>query len=140
MTELKVYGSIDSSMPRFADETISGGVIEYAISSDGETVAFIAEGDLFVMRNHDDIKRAVRLTSHAAAESNPIFTNDDKAMMFVSERDGNREVYKIEIGDEQEFYLQQDVQPVRITETAADESSLALSPDGKTMAWVEGLG
>ena len=140
MTELKVYGSIDSSMPRFADETISGGVNEYAISSDGETVAFIAEGDLFVMRNHDDIKRAVRLTSHAAAESNPIFTNDDKALMFVSERDGNREVYKIEIGDEQEFYLQQDVQPVRITETAADESSLALSPDGKTMAWVEGLG
>ncbi|MFT7517297.1 MAG: tricorn protease [Myxococcota bacterium] len=140
LSELKVYGSIDSSMPRYVDKTISGGVNAYTISSDGETVAFISAGDLFVMRNHEDIKRALRLTSNAAAESNPIFTNEDKTLLFISERNGNAEVYKISIGDDQEFYNMHAVEAVRVTETAADESSLSLSPDGKSMAWIEGLG
>ena len=138
--ELKVYGSIDGSAPRFVDETVDGSVDEYVISDDGEAVAFISAGDLFVMRNHDDIKRALRLTTHAAAESNPVFVDDDKSIIYLSERDGNAEVYKISIDDEQNFYSLREITEQRITETQVDESSLALSPDKETMAWVAGRG
>ncbi|MDP6963088.1 MAG: hypothetical protein QGF46_02865, partial [Planctomycetota bacterium] len=72
LSEQKVYGSIDGSMPPIVDFTVDGGVDEYVVSGDGESIAFIAKGDLFVMRNHADIKRATRLTKHAAAEGNPV--------------------------------------------------------------------
>lgn len=139
-TELKVYGGLDPVLPRYRDINVSGGVEEYAISKNGESIAFVCEGDIFLMRNHNDIKRAQRLTSSAALDSNPVFLHDDKTLLFLSERDGNSEIYRIVLGEGERFYTKRDFVPERMTETEEDEKSLTLSPDGKQLAWVRGLG
>ncbi len=145
--QVEVRGSFDPSTPEAEEVTVSGGAGELALSKDGDSIAFVADGDLFVMRKHDKIHRAVRVTTDPAPDGNPVWVEDGKALLFVSERDGNGEVYRVrprtggEDGEEPPAFYKAvffDIQ--RITETPLDEHDLSLSPDGKTLAWIEGRG
>ncbi|MGB0952292.1 MAG: S41 family peptidase [Planctomycetota bacterium] len=175
-SDLPVYGSIDPSDPPVRDRTVTSGASGVAVSPDGESIAFVAAGDVYVMRKHDEIERCVRVTTHPAPDYAPVWTEDGNALLFVSERDGNGEFYlarvpgtepeevEVEAGDtpaesgeaeeaaeaeeaEEEdeaealpFYRSRSFELTRLTETELDESQPSLSPDGKTLAWVVGLG
>jgi tricorn protease len=139
--ELRVYGGSDPSIPNEVDVTVSDGASELALSPDGETIAFVARGDIYTLRKHDKIQRASRVTSHPAGDSNPVWTEDGKALLFVSERDGNAEVYRVRTSTEDTpFYKERDFSLERITETEHDEYGLRVSPDGKRLAWTQGNG
>jgi Tol biopolymer transport system component len=171
--ELPVYGSIDPSDPPVRDRTVSSGASELAVSPDGESIAFVSAGDVYVMRKHEDIHRCVRITTHPAPDYSPVWLEDGEELLFVSERDGNAEFYLAEVpggekdqaegkeeeadgaaaaeatGDDAEdaeeeeqipFYMSRHFEIERLTDTPLDESSPALSPDGKTLAWIVGLG
>ncbi|MCP4860872.1 MAG: hypothetical protein GY902_06455 [Planctomycetes bacterium] len=166
ITPIPVYGSIDPSDPPVHTRTVSSGASQVAVSPDGESIAFVSAGDIYVLRKHDDIRRCVRVTTDPAPDYNPIWTEDGNALMFISERDGNGEVYRVrtagtpapkaeeedakkdkggkkeESNKEEEeeveitpFWLARDFDVERITQTAADESGLQLSPDGESLAW-----
>ncbi|MFK5955014.1 MAG: S41 family peptidase [Planctomycetota bacterium] len=170
---LPVFGSIDPSDPVVHDRTVTGGASGLAVSPDGESIAFVAAGDVYVMRKHEDIKRCVRVTTHPAPDYAPLWMEDGKALLFISERDGNAEFYLARVpgtedGEEGDtaqesesaaaadskdaevleaaheepipFYMSREFDIERLTNTAADESQPGLSPDGKTLAWVVGLG
>ncbi len=138
---LRVFGGVDSSIPNQATVTVSGGASELAVSPDGETIAFVARGDLYALRKHDKIERAARVTSAAAIDGNPVWVEDGKALLFVSERHGNGEIYKVTTSDEDTpFYLERNFVETRLTNTDENESAVSLSPDGKTLAWVQGNG
>ncbi len=135
------YGALDTGEPRFKNRVVSGSVRDFAVSPDGETIAFVTGGDLYAMRKHDKIKRAVRITSHPAPDSNPIWVEDGKALLFLSERDGNGEFYRVRpIVEDEKFYKARDWKLERVSETPFDESSASLSPDGEHLAWVQGAG
>lgn len=136
---LSVYGGSDPSVPEEIDVTVSSGASQLALSPDGETIAFVARGDIYALRKHDKIRRAARITSHPAGDSNPVWTEDGKALLFVSERDGNAEVYRVRTSNEETpFYKERDFQLERVTETDVDEYGLGISPDGKRLAWSQG--
>lgn len=162
---VKVYGSVDTSDLAAETRTQDSGVEEFAVSPDGKSIAFTADGDIYVMRRHEDIRRCVRVTTHPAPEYAPVWVEDGNALLFISEREGNGEVYRVrtagtpapkpeaekeEKSDEEEkpeeeleitpFWLARDFEVERLTTTAEDESALGLSPDGKTLAWVVGNG
>jgi tricorn protease len=140
-SKLTVRGGSDPSTPPFMDVTVSSGASELAQSPDGETIVFSARGDLYALRKHDDIERAARITHHAAADSNPVWVEDGKALLFISERDGNAEIYKVQPTDsEAPFYQARDFKLTRLTQTDYDESQLDLAPNGKRLAWVQGNG
>jgi tricorn protease len=140
-TKLTPRGGSDPSIPEQIDVTVSGGASELALSPDGETIVFSARGDLYALRKHDKIERAARLTQNAADDSNPVWVEKGKALLFLSERDGNAEIYKIQVTDEEvPFYQARDFKLTRLTQTDYDESQLDLSPDGKRLAWVQGNG
>jgi len=164
---LPVFGSIDPSDPLVHDKTVSGGASGITLSPDGESIAFVSAGDVYVMRKHEDIKRCVRVTTHPAPDYSPVWLDGGEELLFVSERDGNAEFYIAEVpdgddadnekesggedadDDEDEakddaettpFYMTRTFEIERLTQTDLDESSPALSPDGETLAWIVGLG
>jgi C-terminal processing protease CtpA/Prc/Tol biopolymer transport system component len=94
-TDLPVYGSVDLSTPKVHTRTVSSGASQLAVSPDGESIAFVAAGDVYVLRKHEDIERCVRVTSDPAPDYSPIWTEDGNALLFISERDGNGEIYRV---------------------------------------------
>jgi len=139
--ELPVFGSYDPSIPEQTNKTVSSGVEDFSVSPDGESIAFVSQGDVFVMRNHKKIRRCVRVTTNPAPDSNPVWVDEGKALLFVSERDGNSEVYRVSTSDEEiPFYQERVFELERLTMTPMDEHGLDVSPDGQILAWIRGAG
>lgn len=159
---LDVRGSFDPSKPRFHERTVDRGASQIAVSPDGDAIAFVAAGDVYVMRHSEDIQRSVRVTTDPAPDSNPVWVEDGEALLFVSERDGNGEIYRVRPSDNVEinvedgtteeadakeeeeesekipFYLAHEFHFERLTNTAHDEAMLSLSPTGELLAWSVG--
>ncbi|HJM40344.1 MAG TPA: S41 family peptidase [Planctomycetota bacterium] len=139
--EFPVYGSFDPSIPEQGEVTISEGASDLAVSPDGESIAFVSRGDVFVLRKHDDIERCARITTHPAPDYSPVWVEEGKALLFVSEREGNAELYRTRpINEDTPFYQSRRFELERLTETDFDEASPALSPNGEFLAWIQGAG
>lgn len=64
-----------------------------AISPDGSTIAFAYKGDLYCVPANGGEAR--QLTTHAAYDSQPIWSPDGKKIAFTSNREGSQDVYVI---------------------------------------------
>ncbi len=64
-----------------------------AISPDGSTIAFAYKGDLYCVPAQGGEAR--QLTTHAAYDSQPIWSPDGKKIAFTSTREGSMDVYVI---------------------------------------------
>lgn len=64
-----------------------------AISPDGSTIAFTYKGDLYCVPANGGEAR--QLTTHAAYDSQPIWSHDGKKIAFTSNREGSLDVYVI---------------------------------------------
>ena len=138
---LPVYGNYDPSQPDEVEVIVRDGASQIAVSPDGESIAFVARGDLHVVRRDENIQRSARVTTHVAPDGEPVWTDEGKALLFISERDGNGEIYRARparTGDN--FHQAGSFVEERLTQTPEDESGLALSPDGVTLAWIQGAG
>ncbi|MBC8328283.1 MAG: PD40 domain-containing protein [Planctomycetes bacterium] len=135
---LAVYGSFDPSVPVEREVTVSDGASELAVSPDGESIAFVADGDIYVLRKHDKIERCVRVTTAPEPDGNPVWVEEGKALLFLSERDGNSEIYRVAPAEEETpFYLARRFVEQRLTSTEVDELSLSAAPNGELLAWIE---
>jgi TolB protein len=68
-----------------------------------------------------------RLTNEPAADTTPVWSPDGRFLLFVSERDGNANLYLIEVDSGATH---------QVTNDLANEISPAWSPDGRTIAFV----
>ena len=110
-----------------------------AFSDDGLEVAFISGGDLWVMET--ELREPVQVTATSQFESDPIFINDGTAIVCVSWKDGEPDIWKIQRQDDSKYWWQNDeFAMTRITEDDAVESQLQLSPDGKHLAYIRERG
>lgn len=64
-----------------------------AISPDGSSIAFAYKGDLYCVPANGGEAR--QLTTHAAYDSQPIWSHDGKKIAFTSNREGSLDVYVI---------------------------------------------
>ncbi len=109
-------------------------------SPDGDAIAFVRNVDgnrdiyLLLPEDDDDWRSAVKarpLISSPAADHSPDWAPDGDTLVYVSERDGNPEIYTLE-SDEDE-------PPQRLTTNEASEGQPVWSPDGKRIAFVSDL-
>ncbi len=105
-------------------------------SPDGKRIAFVREhegnSDIYLAKRGDgntwlDPVEAFRLTLGPAEDSGPVWSPDGKALMFVSFRDGNGEIYVMRADGSGK---------VRLTNNAAHDLDPAWSPDGKSITFV----
>ena len=109
-------------------ETLGGGFGSLALSPDGKKLALIAAGDVYAV----DAKKggaARRVTHTAAAEYGVIWAPDSERIVYGSERDGAQHLYQYDFRSETETQL---------TQGASEDIDAALSPDGKSLAFLRG--
>lgn len=112
---------------------------EAAFTDDALEITFIAGGDLWVMDT--ELREPKRITMTTEPESEPLFDAKRETIYFVSEVDGRADLWQAKRQDtNQPWWLNAQFLLERITDDSATESSLTLSPDGKTLAFVKGKG
>ncbi len=106
-------------------------------SPDGDAIAFVRSADgnrdiyLLLPEDDDDWRGPVKaqpLITSSSAEYSPDWAPDGDTLVYVSERDGNPEIYIVE-SDKND-------PPQRLTTNEASERQPVWSPDGKRIAFV----
>lgn len=129
---LSIPGTLTDAAGNLLESAVE---VEFATvegSSDGSAslIAFVAAGvagaaDIFVAGT--DAPDVLRLTSHAADDTEAAWSPDRTRIAFRSERDGNGEIYVMRTDG---------TEPTRLTNHPARDAEPAWSPDGSTIAFV----
>ena len=90
------------------------------ISPKGDKIAFTYKGDIYVVDSKGGT--AKQLTTSAAYDYHPIWSNDGKKIAFASDRNGNFDIYVVSA---------EGGMAKRVTTNSASETPLAFSPDDK---------
>ncbi len=129
----------DTERPKRVSVTPSGGVV----SPNGEMVAFLNRGDVFV--TSVEYPTTKQITTTAQAESHLSWGSDNRSLYYTSERSGRKNIYCAKIAREEDPDFPN---AVEITETAIfpeykgngeaiEYSHPTVSPDGKKLAYVK---
>ena len=112
---------------------------EADFTNDGLEIAFVAGGDVWVMDT--ELREPRQVTATPEEERSVRWSPDGETLLFVSDRDGQADIWRAKRGNTKRFWWRNDEFPVeRVTHDAEVESSLKFSPDGKRLAYVRGRG
>jgi tricorn protease len=120
--------------------TLTGQASEAVPSPDGDQLALVLRGDVFVAGR--DTGRATRLTDAPERDADIAWSPDGKRLVFVSRRDGDPELYQVTSADTDEPRLTRALHrtTTRLTTTRESESSPVFSPEGTKLAFRRGRG
>ncbi len=127
--KLIIHAPSDELQNRLQRLTLTGQVSEFSLSPDGKQIAFVVRGEIFVI-NAEKGGEARRLTDHPYRDFDIDWSPDNRKLAFISERDGNREVYLVDVRTRE---------LKRLTNTPdAVESNPRWSPTGNYVAFIRG--
>lgn len=109
---------------------------EVAFSSDGLEVAFISGGDVWVM---DTVLREPRqVTNTPGEERSLVFAPDNQSLLFVSDHQGQPDIWRAERADADRYWWQNDsFKLTRLTNDPEPEFGLRFDPTGKLLAFLK---
>lgn len=131
---LDIRATIDVRFNTLQRIVYTGDATEAVISPDGKTFAFVVGSEIWTVpvekgegRNKDD---ATRLTDYPGVDGEILWSSDGKHLYFISDRDGSRRLYSLQIENKK-------ITPVWTRDD--DVQGLKLSPNGIYLAfWVTG--
>ncbi len=138
---INIQVSKDYRFDPIEHKTFSKEASDYALSPNEKQIAFVVHGELFVKLNNKEKKRSVQLTDHPYRDKEPVWLNDS-TLLFVSDREGKFDLYAIHSSDakEKNLYKTFKTNIKRLTNNAADEERVVISPDRKKIAYLRGRG
>lgn len=138
---LSVQLTQDNRFDPIEHKTFSKEATDYALSPNEKLMAFVVRGELFVKKNDKEKKRSAQLTQHAFRDKEPLWLNDS-TLLFVSDRNGNFDLFALQSSDEVESDLFKTfkLKTTRLTNNEADEEAVVLSPDRKKVVFRRGRG
>ena len=117
------------------ENRLGTGATSVAFTDDGKQIAFVSEGDVFVMDRI--LREPVRLTNSPQVESNLVFSRDGKTLYWVSDAVDHPNIWKAtHDGAKGYWWLASTFDISPITHDKETESGLSLSPDGLSLAYV----
>ncbi|WP_371196174.1 S41 family peptidase [Glaciecola sp. SC05] len=139
--ELNIDVNSDFRFDPTVAKTLANKVDEYAVSPNGKLSAYVVRGDVYVTRNDKEDKRSVALSTGPARDRDVTWLNDN-ALVFVSDREGQNDLFLLSSDDPQQANLFSSLKPkvTRLTTTEQEEFSPIVSPDGKKIAFRQDRG
>ena len=126
---------VDRQQPPVTMEDMKRNVTEFAVSPDGEEVAFVARGEIFVTAT--DFSRTKRITDTPEQERSVSFSPDGRSLLYAGERDGSWNVYVTHLGDDEDwFYASTVLTEEVVVATDEEEFQPQYSPDGTEVAYL----
>jgi Tol biopolymer transport system component/C-terminal processing protease CtpA/Prc len=108
--------------------TFTSGADEFDISPDGKLMAVVVHGEIFVAPAGESAL-ARNVSRSVGRETQVAWGPDSRTLYFISDRDGNREVYRADL-------VQGTTE--RLTNTPDNEAWPMPSPDGKRLVYLVG--
>ena len=106
-----------------------------SFTPDGLELAVSAGGDIWVMDT--ELREPVPVTTSAVEESSPVFVENGRGLLFLRETNGATAIWRAERADPKNYWWQQsDFKLTRLTDEAGTVASLAVSPNGRQIAFV----
>ncbi len=98
--EIRITAWLDEDPDTPRTEIQTAGATEYAISPDGNEMAFVVRGDIFCVRT-DGVGgiEAAKLTNHPARDWEISWYPRGDAILFTSDRDGHEQLYRVTSND-----------------------------------------
>ncbi|MBN1592346.1 MAG: PD40 domain-containing protein [Candidatus Coatesbacteria bacterium] len=135
VAEVPIYAPSDQKVNPIEPRTYTDGADELSLSPDGEQIAFVVRGEIFVMRRTGG--EAMRITESPANDREISWSPDGLSLLFCSDRHGTRDIFAVTSSDERYPRLC-DSRLRKITllaGTDAEENAATWSPDGKHIAF-----
>ncbi len=110
-------------------------VDEATFTSDGLEIAVVAGGDIWVMDS--ELREPINVTQSATEESQPIFVDEGKALLFLREHEGAVNLWRAEPeSDESYWWQQKSFRLTQLTDMPDTITDLRISPAGCQIAYV----
>lgn len=128
---------IDQIEKDIIKKVFTTGGSQMAVSKDGEQIAFIYRGDVYVTSS--EYTTTKRITNTPEQERNVDFAPDGRSIVYSGERDGLWQVYISSIEDKKEdlFPYATDIKTENLTNSTNTSFQPLYSPDGKEVAFLE---
>ncbi len=131
---ITVTAPADSALAPLNQEVLTSGADEAVVSPNGEEVALVVRGEIFVIPVQEG--RLTRRVTHSPYRDRQVtWSPDGKALFFVSDRTGVEQIYRATsrrgeaLGESLRFTVEQ------VTDHADPSFSPQVSPDGKHLAF-----
>jgi tricorn protease len=139
--EVKLNFSSDYRFDPIEHKTFTNRIEEIALSPNAEQTALVIRGELFIRSTDKDNKKTVNVSQSAYRDRMPTWLNDS-TLIFVSDRDGQNDLYILKSDDSKKSDLLETLKykVVRLTNTKENETDPVLSHDGKSIVFKRGRG
>ncbi|MEO0983372.1 MAG: S41 family peptidase [Pseudomonadota bacterium] len=116
--------------------SVSGGATEMTLSPNGEEIAFVHRGEIFVTAV--DFSTTKQITDTPEQERSVSFSPDGRALVYAGERDGSWNLYETRLVDEAEthFYRATSLSETTLLATEEETFQPLYSPDGEEIAYL----
>lgn len=139
--EVNINIAADYRFDPIERKTYTSNINDIAISPNGAYTALNLRGEIFLRGNSKDENRTVNVSKSPYRDRMASWINDS-TLIFISDRDGQNNIYTLRSGDNKESNLFKTLKHKieRITKTNEGESNLVIAPNGKQMAFIRGRG
>ncbi|WP_445736763.1 hypothetical protein [Mariniflexile sp.] len=139
--EVKLNIGSDYRFDPIEHKTYTNQIEEVALSPNGKQTALVIRGELFLRSTDKDVKKTVNVSKSAYRDRMPTWLNDS-TLVFVSDRDGQNDLYLLKSDDPKESDLLKTLKykVVRLTSAKEGESDPIISPNGKSIVYKRGKG
>jgi tricorn protease len=116
--------------------TFSSNITEYAFTPNEHYVAIVVFGEVFVMPSSGG--KATRVTHHPGRDHEISWAPDMKKLVFVSDRDGEDNIYVAEADDAEnpDFVKARSFKVTQLTKGKVHDSEPKFAPSGKLIAFL----
>lgn len=122
-------------------QSLSSGATEFALNPDESEIALVVHGEVYVASFKDgEAGRARRLTETPAREKDIAWLPDGTSLLFASDRSGNDDIFLVRSSEKDESRLSKALhrETVQMTDSPEDDFGPVVSPDGKTILYLNG--